>query len=131
MAWSAAKAMPEDKLTWKVSDDTRTARALLEELVTTAGFAAGLLRTKQMPSMEGGWGASADETLEELEASCRSAYADFLAAAKEFPEAEYAETVELPWGTQSYLEMIQYPYWNLVYHYGQINFIQTMYGDTK
>jgi hypothetical protein len=36
--------------------------------------------------------------------------------------------VQMPWGPFSLAEVIAYPYWNMKYHEGQINYIASMLG---
>ena len=128
--WRNVRPMPEDKLDWRPAAEARTARELLEELVMTADFTADQLRTKKTPEMDFSE-KSEPRSLEQLEAAYTAAIGKFLAVAEAFPESELRETVELPWGTMSYLQILSYPYWNLMYHYGQISYIQTMYGDKE
>ena len=110
--WRSVKAMPEDKLTWRPEAECRTALELLEELAMTTAYCAKLIELKKNPEMPEGVAA-------------------YLAAVKAFPEAELSETIDLPWGKNTFFQTISYPYWNLVYHWGQINYIQTMYGDKQ
>jgi hypothetical protein len=40
----------------------------------------------------------------------------------------------LPWNADAKMttaDMMFFPYWNLVYHVGQINYIQLLLGDTE
>jgi hypothetical protein len=46
-----------------------------------------------------------------------------------FPEAEMNDEITLPWGTYTLAAVMGFPAWNLNYHFGQINYIQTLYGD--
>ena len=49
------------------------------------------------------------------------------------PNAAHAKQVTLPFGAGgdwTLAEIIQANYWNTSYHHGQVNYIQTLYGDT-
>ena len=127
--WRTVKATPEDKMEWAPAPDARTARALLEEIVMTTGFSTGLIVTGAMGPMDDAPADSPKKTLAQLEAEHRAASIELLKTIKEFPDARLQETVDLPWGTMTMLQIIWYPYWNLMYHWGQIAYIQTMYGD--
>ena len=52
-----------------------------------------------------------------------------------FPEESLSMMVHLPFGpggmTVSFGEFMMMPSQNMVYHYGQINYIQTLYGDKE
>ena len=130
--WRNAKAMPADKIEWKPSPDSRTARTLMEEIVMTTGYSAKLISTMQVPTDSPSMDPSEDKkSIEDMEAEHRASAEDYLKAAKEFPEDKLKDTIELPWGKMTFLEVINYPYWNLMYHYGQIAYIQMMYGDKE
>lgn len=49
-----------------------------------------------------------------------------------FPEEHLQDIVHLPWGpgmTKTFAQFMMMPIQNMIYHYGQINYIQTLYGD--
>ncbi len=53
---------------------------------------------------------------------------------RSFPEERFRETQWLPFNggrEHTYLEMMEFPRWNLTYHLGQIAYIQTLYGDRE
>ena len=127
--WRTIKATPADKLDWKPAPEARTVRELMGEIVMTTGFSADFIRTQSMPDMESG--DKTEKNLEEIEAQHRADLERLIGAIKEFPTDKLHEKVELPWATQTWLSIIYYPYWNLMYHYGQIGYIQTMYGDKE
>ncbi|MCE9558253.1 MAG: DinB family protein, partial [Armatimonadetes bacterium] len=53
------------------------------------------------------------------------------AAISAFPESRLSEEITLPWGTFNFAEVMAIPAWNFDYHLGQINYIQTLYGDKE
>ncbi|CAN5181163.1 hypothetical protein BH11PAT4_BH11PAT4_3540 [soil metagenome] len=125
--WRNIAAMPVDKMTWKAETSVRSTRELLDELVSATNFTTAVLKTKS--SAADAWVASDTLSFEELEPAHRKAVADVIAAVSEFPDAELSETVDLPWGKLTYFEVASYAYWNLMYHLGQIAYVQTLYGD--
>ena len=127
--WRSVKAMPTEKLTWKPSETSRTAQELLAEIVMTTGYTAKLVKVQKDPGM--GETEQAVQTVEELEKAHRANVELFLQAVKGLPEEKFLEKIELPWGSMTFLSAISYAYWNLMYHLGQINYIQTMYGDQE
>ena len=130
--WRSVNAMPEDKIIWRPAEGSRTARELLEELVSTTVYSISLIHPQENPAKESEDKADLNtKTVAELETEHRSAVVEFLKAVAAFPEEKLSETMDLPWGTMSFFQIISYPYWNLVYHWGQIGYIQTMYGDQE
>ncbi len=51
-----------------------------------------------------------------------------------FPDDKLSVTIHLPFGsglTKTFAEFMMMPVNNMIYHYGQINYIQTLYGDKE
>jgi len=131
MLFTAAKAMPADKFDWKPETTTRSAHELVLECVTMVGLSAGFLTTRTMPAYEEEMAKYAGKPLEEMETMVKESAAKLYTAIRAFPDAELEVSVDMPWGKTTYFEAISYPYWNIMYHTGQINYIQTLYGDTE
>jgi len=53
----------------------------------------------------------------------------FLKVVAATPDEKLDDTIDLPWGTFSYGDCLMHALWHLSYHEGQINYIQTLYGD--
>ena len=126
--WRTAQAIPEEKLDWMPGGEARTARQLLEELVTTTTFTAQMIRDMKMPEMTE---EKLPKSITELEKLHKAAITDFLKAVSEFPEDKLQEKLDLPWGNLTFFQIISYPYWNMMYHFGQISYIQLLYGDKE
>ena len=127
--WRNVAATPADKLDWKPEEKGRSIRELLEELVSATNYGAAVLATKS-PAMDA-YVAHPGLEAAELESLHRAAVKGFISAMKSFPQAELDDKVELPWGAQPYFDSVSYTYWNLMYHNGQIGYIQTLYGDKE
>ena len=128
--WRTVRAMPDDKLDWRPEETARTTRELLEEIVTTLPWNMDFVKTQKAPE----WHDSSTDkkmTLEELEKTHRDYVTKFMAVVKEFPEKDLQKSNELPWGKMTFFDVIMYPYWNMIYHWGQISYLQTMYGDKE
>ena len=127
--WRAVNAMPAEKLDWRPAADARTAREVLEEIVSVNPYIIGLLKEQKNPAeMEQ---PELSKDMDELEKLHRRLLVDLSKAIADFPADKLHDTIDLPWGNQSFLQVIAYSYWNLMYHYGQIAYIQTMYGDKE
>lgn len=132
--WRSVHAMPKEKLDWKTAETARTARDVIEEIVMTTGYSAELISSQRMPEMgsvESKAGKSDKKDMAELEKDHRANIKKYLEAVKNFPVEDLLKTLDLPWGKMTFLQCIAYPYWNMIYHWGQINYIQTMYGDKE
>ena len=129
MLWKTVRATPEEKLDWKPAETSRTARELLNELITSTKGSAAMLVELKAPSGDMDWSGDTTLSVDEMEKAHQASSDAFLAAVSAFPEDKWHEVLELPWGTMSFFDIASYPYWNLMYHYGQIAYIQTLYGD--
>jgi hypothetical protein len=127
--WRTVKAMPGDKLDWHPAKDARSAREILGEVVGVMPYSIAFVRDQKMPEMN--MDGTKYPSLEAMEKRHRELVAEFIAEVKKFPEDKLSTVNELPWGKMTFLDVITYPYWNMMYHYGQIGFIQTMYGDKE
>jgi len=136
---TAAKAMPEDKLTWSPLGEGRTAIHILAECAQCPNWGIGLLKTRKFEWDE----ARMEESRKELESltsiqACeelgwKNAEA-FFAAIREFPESDMEDTVRLPFRggmDMSFVRIMGLMVWNCNYHEGQLNYIQTLYGDKE
>jgi len=43
-----------------------------------------------------------------------------------FPDEMLSAEMLSPWGPMAMTEIVSYPYWNMTYHLGQINFIASV-----
>ena len=68
-------------------------------------------------------------TLEACEEAGKANLEAMKAAIIAFPESDMDVRIDLPWGNYSLTEVMGFPAWNMIYHFGQINYIQTLYGD--
>lgn len=131
----AAAALPADRVDWSPAPTARSALSQLREIAATAAWFGPLIREGRLPDL-----AEHESTLDEelgLEA-CREAAArqmgEVCEAIEAFPDSELEREVVLPFGggtAMSMADILYLPAWNLVYHLGQVNYIQTMLGDRK
>lgn len=129
MLTKAVEAVPEDKLDWKPAEGSRTIRQLFTEIVMMTGYVAQALDERGVPPYEEMADEYAKKSIPQLTTQLDKNAKHYYEAIKNFPEAEYGKTLEAPWGVWTYFQTMSYPYWNLMWHTGQINYIQTMYGD--
>lgn len=132
-----AKAVPADKADWKPLDAGRSVLDMCKELAMCPTWSTLIASGQEMPPMNeesmaefekmtSGW------TIEDCEKACLKNLEDFYKVAAEFPESRLGEKYTLPFdGGQEITQRqnLEYPLWNLIYHQGQIGYIQTLYGD--
>jgi len=132
-----AKAVPEDKWKWMPLDAGRTVHDQVAECGGINFFVAKLLQAREVPPMD----PDALKNLREMNDTPEKALGlletgteTLVAAVLAFPEEHINDTITLPFGggmTKSFMEIMLMPHWNMIYHEGQINYIQTLYGDSK
>ena len=129
-----AKFVPADKRSdWIPMGAARTTQDQLIEVALSPYFFVPLL--KGDAPIAGGSGdreaaAAALTTIEAAEAKALQSYELLYAAIAELTESELEAEITLPWGTGTKADVMLMPYWNTVYHIGQISYIQLMLGDT-
>jgi len=135
----AVRAMPEDKLTWKVEGKGRSALEQLQECAQSPMWFKAVLDNIDSPPefSEADFGKMMEErqqwdTVDKCEAACKKNMEGLIESIKQFPEEKMSQKVKLQFREEPFeaADMILGTYWNNTYHIGQINFIQTLYGDS-
>jgi hypothetical protein len=133
--FEACERVPEDKRNWQPLDCGRSVISQAQEVALCPGWPKALIDKMGFDPTE--WDPSKEPVnqmtrLEEIKAVAMENLEKFEAHMRAMPESKYAETMELPWGKKKYtvFETFSFPMWNANYHGGQVNYIQTLYGDT-
>ena len=128
-----ARKVPEEKLTWKPLDNGRSVLEIVQECahcpLWTVGTVNQFLGIEE--SLTDYEDTSKWTTLDACEAALRKHLEQFQACVNAFPEDRLEETVTIQYGTFTLAESISFAMWNIDYHIGQINYIQTLYGDKE
>jgi hypothetical protein len=128
---AALLALPADKRNWKPAPGARSALDQVAECAIVNGYMAEVIGGLQSTDValsgliegktaltEGEW-----TVLKELlESNTRK----LAAALRAVPDAMLNVELSIPWGTQPLRGFMTYPYWNLAYHLGQINYIRSL-----
>ncbi len=134
LAGAAAK-MPDDRLSWHPETEGNSGRDALDQIAECAflnRWVASAFTTGTVPEFDG---AGYEEY---KKGATRAAIDDLVAATDELATAvsglsseKLAGTVTNPFTKQetSWAALALFFYWNNVYHEGQINYIQVLYGD--
>ena len=142
--FSAARHVPEDKRDWTPMGEARTAQTLLYECAMTTPFyiAAAQGRMKEFAALvpdeamqelwrrrsEGAW------TLEGAESVARETFAELCQTLEAIPDERLGDRQPHPMDPRrqaTTADLMFLACWNLVYHTGQINYVQTMLGDVE
>lgn len=139
-AFKAARAIPEDKLSWRPLDQGRSALDQAQELAQCPDYVTGMVKGEASSDNDGGdWEKVMQErqawdTLDKCQAVADEKLAALYDAIRACPDERLNETMWLPYdGGRDFtiMEIMDYPRWNANYHAGQINYIQTLYGDKE
>lgn len=125
--------LPEDKRAWKPSDTARSAIDLVAECAINNGVTADLVVTRKWGADDypvylqkkaalaaGDWGT--------LKALLETNTQRFIDTVRAVPTEDLDIPIETPYGTGPLSGVCSYPYWNMSYHLGQINYIATILG---
>lgn len=135
----AARAVSAERLHWKPAETARDALDIARECALSPTWATELLRTRVMPEFTESTMAeyqAKKDAIPDLDAAEALASVNVAAlndAIGEFPDEEIESTMKLPFGPNPdwpFYDVMLIHVWNCHYHTGQLNYIQTLYGDT-
>lgn len=132
----AALSTAEDKQTWKPLDEGRSALDQIAECALITDFAAKMLIEKACPEFSNeayGAGIAALDTMDKAIAALDASWANLKSVILDFPTEDLEKSIMLPWfpDPQTFANIMFIALWNNTYHIGQINYIQTLYGDKE
>ncbi|MCL6623356.1 MAG: hypothetical protein K6T17_01910 [Fimbriimonadales bacterium] len=137
----SVRAMPGEKITWQTSETARTPLDILQECALSLKWPQSILGNKQptfdLPEEEFQKIQAERARLTSVDAceeTARKNLAETIEFIRSYPEDDLDRVISLPFAPNLDLtvaEILASPYWNITYHLGQINYIQTMYGDRE
>jgi hypothetical protein len=129
----AARHIPADKHDWKPAPSARSAAEILAHTAYWNVVLTEPLRGKTLDVAEDDWIKSqADfQDPKRAEALARQTGEAFAAAVEGLRETDYEKQTSLPWGEESLYHVVLGNLWHLTYHSAQLNYIQTLLGDTE
>ena len=125
--------LPEEKRAWSPDEKARTALDQVAECAILNGYTADLIqsRTWTMTDFNVFFQAKADLVAQGWE-TVHTLLIDntqkVIAAMGLVPEEDLKIEIPTPLGSMSLAQIISYPYWNMTYHTGQINYIASILG---
>lgn len=130
-----AEFVPADKREWVPQGKARTYHDFLAECAVMADWNTAFLQTGEFPPQDRqAWERAKAElnTLEKIKAAGEPAIARLCEVIEAIPDAKLDESRQMPWGmSMTMADMLFTCYWNLTYHWGQVNYIQMLLGDTE
>jgi len=128
---TAINSLPADRRNWKPADSSRTALDQLAECAMNNGFTCEIVETRRVPfsSQESYFKQKADLVAtgyDAVKSLLDTNTERIIAVIEAFPEDKLTDEIDLPWGKSTLAEVLAYPYWNMAYHEGQINYIASL-----
>jgi len=120
--------LPEEKRAWKASPASRSALNMVAECAVMAEATISMIQTGAFPSEAASIAFRAEITAladdwPKLQALLHENTAKVAEAIRAVPDEALLKEFVLPWETITMSTTMSYPYWNMSYHMGQINFI--------
>ena len=126
--------LPEDKRQWKPADTSRTALEILSHATYWTLYFTRILRGEgplQVSEEEWLGSTQAIQDMEKAQKLAEESGKEFVKAVRKLSAEDLEREVELPWGRETLAKVVWDNYWHLGYHEGQLNYLQTMLGDTE
>ena len=125
---AAFERLPEDRREWSPGGQARSALNLVAECALLNGYTADLLQTRRWPAPDlqdylRELGVLTTQGWEPVRALLQENTRKFSVAVAAVPDDALDADIVMPWGTQTMTEVAAYPYWNMKYHEGQINYL--------
>jgi len=130
---TALLRIPEDKRGWSPDGKARTALDQVAECALLNGYTADLIQTRKwaITNFEDFFREKTEVAAQDWEktnALLEENTRRLIDAIRAVPDEALTVPIEMPWETQSLAEVLDYPYWNMSYHQGQINYIAALLG---
>jgi uncharacterized damage-inducible protein DinB len=126
---------PPEKQVWSPLEEGRTVLDQIVEVAATNDIGARTLEERGRITLEPGeWDrhkAVCIDMSAALECMAKSTQR-LIAAVEAFPADAWDSTMVMPFGdgdVRSFAEVAMMHYWHMTYHYAQVSYIQTLYGD--
>ena len=129
---TALLRLPEDKRNWSPTENARSAMNMIAECAIL-GDPTGIVKSRSFPTDfdMAAFHARRNELATDWETCRELLHANVdraIATIREIPDSDLDQTVQMPWGPFTLAQIVSYPYWNMSYHEGQINYIASMLG---
>jgi hypothetical protein len=136
----SAPFVPSDKRNWVPMGSARTTVDMVQECCEALEVFTNFMKTGQMAPFTPEVFAKRAEALkknppklEDLFPRLQKSTEEYAQTLEKFPTEKLTQMVKSPFGGQDMpmIQLVSIPAFNLVYHWGQINYLQTMLGDME
>jgi hypothetical protein len=130
---TAFNRLPEDKRDWSPMGNARTALDMMAECAILNGSTADMIKAKAW-TMGDDFSEYMNAKAELVKDSAKvlalleENTARAIAAIGEARDGDLDIEIHMPWAPSSLAQVMAYPYWNMCYHEGQINYLASMLG---
>lgn len=130
---TAYNRIPEDKKGWAPAETARSAKNQLAELALLNASSASVIEQGSWHAidMKGYFAAKAEldsKDSAEVLAEFHKGTAKLLETLASYKGENLDTTIETAFGQMKMADLVGYPYWNMSYHLGQINYIASILG---
>lgn len=129
---AAFDRIPADKQSWSPMGDARTALDQLAECALLTGVTAQTVESRKwLDDIVNSYPQDKQkllETPEKIKPLLQANTQRMAAAVGAVTDQELAQSVSTAFGEMTWSQIVTYPYWNMSYHQGQINYIASMLG---
>lgn len=130
----AVEAIPEDKRSWKPADTARSAIDQMDEIANFPELLYKIVAEGEMPDFGNDPNINHHyDSYEEAKREALERNSKLCKAISMFPDSELEQEITLPFVgglVMTMADVLGLQHWNLTYHHGQLNYIQTLLGDT-
>ncbi len=131
---TALLSLPEDRRNWSPGGEARTALDMVAECTLMNEATITLLKTKVFATSFdfAEYDRKRTELCENwsiLQTRLHESTAHVTEAIRAVPDADLTIVVPMPWGENTIEDIAGYPYWNMSYHEGQINYIASLLSE--
>lgn len=129
-----ARKVPSDKLEWSPLDEGRSVLNIVQECTHSVLWPVELIEKRKFEMNEEIMAqfkteCAAWSDLDKCEAAMAERFVKLKGCLASLADSQLEEKIEVPWGEMTVLGAADIAHWNCIYHTGQINYIQTLYGD--
>lgn len=133
------RAMPEDRLNWKPEETSRSALDLVREVTLSGTWILKIARGETLEQGKDHAKVQRAEAaklagIDACESEARQSTSQLCALISDCPTENLEDEVVLPFGkgmTVTMADLFGMHHSHIVYHTGQVNYIQTLYGDPE
>jgi len=125
-----AREVPQDKIDWKPDPKGKSTREILEHLTGANHAFAALIRGESVPASDKQSFSIKPDQMDDAFAALHRSGLHLSEAIAEVTDSQLEEQREMPWGeTWKMLRLISSPSSHISYHWGQLAYLQTLWGD--